>query len=43
MANKIYIGIKKDVRLPKGGCLIIEDEVRSVPRSRVFEPLKHFF
>jgi hypothetical protein len=41
--NKLYIGFSKTVELPKGGFLFIDDEVRDVPRSRVFDPKKHSF
>jgi hypothetical protein len=41
--NKLYVGFTKTVELPKGGCLFIDDEPRDVPRSRVFDPLKHSF
>jgi hypothetical protein len=41
--NKLYIGFKKNVELPKGGCLVIDDEVRDVKRARVFDPLTHCF
>jgi hypothetical protein len=37
--NKLYIGFTKAVELPKGGCLLIDDEVRDIPRARIFDPL----
>lgn len=43
MSNSLYIGFKKEVVLPKGGYLYIGDEIPYVPRSRVFDPLKHSF
>lgn len=46
MLNKLYVGFTKSVELPKGGCLLIDDEVRAVPgwrRPRTFDPLKHSF
>lgn len=39
--NILYLGLGKEIQLPKGGYLIIDDELRHIPRSRVFEPLKH--
>jgi hypothetical protein len=41
--NKLYVGFSKQITLPKGGCLFIDDEVREVPRARVFDPLKDCF
>jgi hypothetical protein len=41
--NKLYVGFSKDIALPKGGYLFIDDEVRDVSRSRVFDPMKHCF
>jgi hypothetical protein len=42
MSNKLYVGFNKEIELPKrGGFLLIDDEVRDIPRSRVFDPLKH--
>src|SRR5438270_107998 len=41
--NKLYVGFTKKVDIPKGGCLLIDDEARDIPRSRVFDPLKHCF
>lgn len=41
--NRLYVGLSKNVELPKGGCLLISDEVPDVPRARVFDPLKHSF
>ena len=43
MSNKLYVGFTKNVELPKGGCLFIDDEVREIPRARVFDPLKDCF
>src|SRR5271156_3853354 len=43
MSNKLYIGSKKNIELPKGGCLVIEDAVRDVPRARMFDPTRHSF
>jgi hypothetical protein len=31
MSNKLYVGFTKNVELPKGGCLFIDDEVREIP------------
>ena len=36
--NKLYVGLSKDVSIPKGGCLFIDDEVPELPRARVFDP-----
>jgi hypothetical protein len=41
--NKLYVGFTRQVELPKGGFLLIDDEVRDIPRSRIFDPLKHCF
>jgi hypothetical protein len=44
--NKLYVGREKTVELPKGGCLLIDDEIRDVKewrRPRIFDPLKHSF
>lgn len=43
MLNKLYIGFQKNIELPQGGFLYIDDEVPAVPRSRIFDPAKHFF
>jgi hypothetical protein len=43
MRNTLYIGSKKNIELPKGGCLVIEDAVRDIPRARVFDPTRHCF
>jgi hypothetical protein len=31
--NKLYVGFKKSIDLPKGGFLFIDDEARNIPRS----------
>jgi hypothetical protein len=41
--NQLYVGLSKQIELPRGGFLFIDDEVRDVPRARVFDPLKHSF
>jgi hypothetical protein len=41
--NHLYVGFTRNVELPKGGFLFIDDEVRDIPRSRIFDPLKHCF
>jgi hypothetical protein len=41
--NQIHIGFNKTIELKKGGCLVIEDTVREVPRARVFDPMRHCF
>lgn len=47
MSNKIYIGLQRNVELPKkGGYLLIDDEVPKFgdwKRPRYFDPLKHSF
>jgi hypothetical protein len=40
---KLYVGLSKEVALPKGGFLFIDDEVPDIPRARVFDPLQHSF
>jgi hypothetical protein len=41
--NRLHVGFSKDIELPKGGFLYIDDEVREVPHFRVFDPLRHSF
>jgi hypothetical protein len=41
--NKLYVGFSKKVALPKGGCLLIDDEVPDVAKARVFDVGKHSF
>lgn len=41
--NKLYVGFSKNVETPRGGFLLIDDEARDIPRSRVFGPTKHSF
>jgi hypothetical protein len=44
--NKLYVGLSKYVELPKGGCLLIDDEARDVKEwrhPRVFDPSIHCF
>jgi hypothetical protein len=41
--NKLFVRFTRNVELPKGGFLFIDDEVRDIPRSRIFDPLKHCF
>jgi hypothetical protein len=41
--NSLYVGFNIDIELPGGGYLIIDDEVRDIPRSRVFEPKRNSF
>src|SRR6266436_8531453 len=43
MMNKLYVGFAKTIELPPGGCLFIDDEMREIPRARVFDPLKDCF
>jgi hypothetical protein len=39
--NALFVGMTKEVELPKSGFLIIDDHVRDIPRSRVFDPALH--
>lgn len=44
--NRIYIGLKKKIELPKRGYLLIDDDVPKFgdwKRARYFDPLKHRF
>jgi hypothetical protein len=44
--NQLYVGFTKIVDLPKGGFLLIDDEVPKLPqwrRARTFDPAKHSF
>ena len=41
--NKLHVGFSKQIELPKGGCLFIDDEGREIPRAQVFDSLKHCF
>jgi hypothetical protein len=41
--NKLHVGFSKQIELPKGGCLFIDDEGREIPRARVVDSLKHCF
>lgn len=41
--NSLSVGLTKDFELPRGGFLLIDDEVRDIPRSRIFDPLKDGF
>jgi hypothetical protein len=41
--NQLYVGFAKEISLPKGGFLLIDDELWNIPRSRVFDPLEHSF
>jgi hypothetical protein len=41
--NKLHVGFNKDIELPKGGFLLIADEVPNIKRARVFDPLRHSF
>jgi hypothetical protein len=33
--NKLFVGFTKEIALPRAG-LLIDDEVREIPRSRIF-------
>jgi hypothetical protein len=39
--NALHIGFQKDILLPKGGFLFIGDDIPTVPRARIFDPLRH--
>src|SRR6202035_3954438 len=44
--NKLYVGLSKNVELPDGGFLFINDEIPQLPdwkRPKIFDPLKHGF
>jgi len=41
--NRLHVGFSKNVELPKGGYLLICDEVPEVKRARIFDPLTHSF
>jgi hypothetical protein len=45
--NRLYIGLSKEVELPDGGFLFIDDdEIPNIPdwkRPKIFDPLKHRF
>jgi hypothetical protein len=41
--NALYVGMSKDIQLPRGGFLFIGDEVPNVRRARIFDPAKHSF
>ena len=41
--NTLHVGFSKNIELPKGGYLYINDEVPDVPRARIFDPLEHCF
>lgn len=46
MFNKLYVGRDKNIALPKGGLLYINDEVPTLPdwrRPILFDPLEHSF
>jgi hypothetical protein len=40
--NTLYLGFTKNIAVPRAG-LLIDDEAREIPRSRIFDPLKHCF
>jgi hypothetical protein len=41
--NKLYVGFSKNIELPKGSFLFIDDEVPEHPKAKVFDPLLHGF
>jgi hypothetical protein len=43
MKNTLYVGFSKKIEVPRSGCIFIDDEVRDIPRARIFDPLKHSF
>lgn len=38
MQNILFVGLKREVAIPKGGCLFIDDEVPEIPKARIFDP-----
>ena len=43
MHNKLYVGFSKNIKLPKGSFLYIDDDVPPHPKAKVFDPLKDGF
>lgn len=41
--NELNVGFNNTINLPKGGYLLLTDEVRDIPRSKVFDPRRHSF
>ncbi len=41
--NQLHVGFRNKIDLPNARFLLIDDEVRDIPRSRVFDPMKHCF
>lgn len=41
--NSLYLGLDKDIELPKGGFLYIGDDPPDIPRARVFDITRHSF
>jgi hypothetical protein len=41
--NRLHVGFEKDIALPKGSFLYINDEIPSHLKAKVFDPLKHSF
>jgi hypothetical protein len=41
--NQLHVGFPKQVELPKGSFLYIDDEIPSHPKAKVFAPLKDCF
>lgn len=37
--NALHIGFNSEVKLPKGGFLFIGDQLPTIPRARIFDPL----
>jgi hypothetical protein len=41
--NRLYVGLRKEIELPKGSFLFIGDDVPPHPKAKVFDPLEHRF
>jgi hypothetical protein len=41
--NVLHVGFTKQIELPRGGFLYIDDELPTIKRSRIFDPQKHCF
>lgn len=41
MTNVLYLGREKNIELPHGGFLYIDDDVPQAPQSRIFDPRTH--
>jgi hypothetical protein len=41
--NRLHVGFSKKIELPRGSFLLIDDEVPTHPKAKVFDPLKDCF